>query len=126
MQAMEELGNVQLRRIVCTDPCDMGPCIIKLKHEGGEEESQCEAATFSSWKERTNQDRHISVPPLRSRKYVRRWMSSSMWPMQRQEENMSYRNIRLVPPGYLPGPDPGKDQAGSTRLPSRTRASERW
>jgi hypothetical protein len=29
MQAMEELGHFQL----CTDPCDMGPCIIMLKHE---------------------------------------------------------------------------------------------
>ena len=34
MQAMEELGHFQLPGIVqCTDPCDMGPCIIMLKCE---------------------------------------------------------------------------------------------
>ena len=30
MQAMEELYHFQE---LCTDPCDMGPCIIMLKHE---------------------------------------------------------------------------------------------
>ena len=30
MQALEELGHFQE---LCTDPCDMGPCIIMLKHE---------------------------------------------------------------------------------------------
>jgi hypothetical protein len=30
MQAMEELENVHE---LCTDPCNMGPCIIMLKHE---------------------------------------------------------------------------------------------
>jgi hypothetical protein len=29
MQAMDELGKL----LLFTDPCDMGPCIIKLKHE---------------------------------------------------------------------------------------------
>jgi hypothetical protein len=33
MQAIEELGYFQLPGIVCTGPCDMGQCIIVLKHE---------------------------------------------------------------------------------------------
>ena len=33
MQAMEELGHFQLPGFVFTDPCNMGPCIIMLKHE---------------------------------------------------------------------------------------------
>jgi hypothetical protein len=32
MQAMEELGHFSLQEL-CTDPCDMGLCIIMLKHE---------------------------------------------------------------------------------------------
>jgi hypothetical protein len=32
IQAMEELGHLQLAGL-CTDPSNMGPCIIMLKHE---------------------------------------------------------------------------------------------
>ena len=29
---MEELGHFSFKEL-CTDPCNMGPCIIMLKHE---------------------------------------------------------------------------------------------
>ena len=32
MQAMEELGHFSFQNL-CTDSCDMGPCIIMLKHD---------------------------------------------------------------------------------------------
>jgi hypothetical protein len=32
MQALEELGHFQILEL-CTDPCEMGPCIIMVKHE---------------------------------------------------------------------------------------------
>ena len=32
MQAMEELGHFQTQEL-CTDPCNMGLCIIMLKHK---------------------------------------------------------------------------------------------
>lgn len=33
MQAIHELGYFQLSGILCTDPCNMEPCIIMLQHK---------------------------------------------------------------------------------------------
>jgi hypothetical protein len=54
MQAMGELRNVQLPGL-CADPCDMGPCIIMLKHE---------AMAADEWHNNVPQDLGIDLMQL--------------------------------------------------------------
>lgn len=65
------------------------PVVVVCTGQRGREpawSSRVSATNSSSRRERTNQDTHILAPPLRSRQCVRRWMGSSMWPTQSQEE----------------------------------------